>query len=83
MLIPGQSKPGNNGNNGVLHILQFSTPEPAGLICLVIRREHHQHDLPQHQSQSDHCHPPSICQAPAGAYGKGMLPVPDPYRSSD
>ena len=21
-------------------------PEPAGLLCLVIRREHHQHDLP-------------------------------------
>ena len=26
-------------------------PEPAGLLHLVIRREHHQHDLPQHQSQ--------------------------------
>ena len=25
-------------------------PEPAGLLRLVIRREHHQHDLPQHQS---------------------------------
>ena len=24
--------------------------EPAGLLRLVIRREHHQHDLPQHQS---------------------------------
>ena len=35
-------------------------PEPAGLHCLVIRREHHQHDLPQHLSQPDHCHPPSI-----------------------
>ena len=23
-------------------------PEPAGLLCLVICREHHQHDLPQH-----------------------------------
>ena len=34
-------------------------PEPAGLLRLVIRREHHQHDLPQHQSQPDHCHPPS------------------------
>ena len=29
-------------------------PEPAGLLRLVIRREHHQHDLP------DHRHPPSI-----------------------
>ena len=25
-------------------------PEPAGLLCLVIHREHHQHDLPQHQA---------------------------------
>ena len=28
--------------------------ELAGLLRLVIRREHHQHDLPQHQSQPDH-----------------------------
>ena len=35
-------------------------PEPTGLLYLVIRREHHQHDLPQHQSQPDHHHPPSI-----------------------
>ena len=28
-------------------------PEPSGLLHLVIRREHHQHDLPQHQSQPD------------------------------
>ena len=34
-------------------------PEAAGLLCLVIHREHHQHDLPQHQSQPDHRHPPS------------------------
>ena len=33
--------------------------EPALLLRLVIRREHHQHDLPQHQSQPDRCHPPS------------------------
>ena len=58
-------------------------PEPAGLLHLVIRREHHQHDLPQHQSQPDHRHPPSIRRAPAGACGKGMLPVPDPYRGGD
>ena len=58
-------------------------PEPAGLLRLVIRREHHQHDLPQHQSQPDHRHPPSIRRAPTGACGKGMLPVPDPYRGSD
>ena len=54
-------------------------PEPAGLL----RREHHQHDLPQHQSQPDRRHPPSIRRAPAGACGKGMLPVPDSYRDGD
>ena len=58
-------------------------PEPAGLLCLVICREHHQHDLPQHQSQPDRHHPPSIRQAPAGACGKDMLPVLYPYRDGD
>ena len=47
--------------------------EPAGLL--------HQHDLPQHQSQPDRLHLPSIRRAPAGACGKGMLP--DPYRGGD
>ena len=28
-------------------------PEPVGLLRLVIRREHHQHDIPEHQSQPD------------------------------
>ena len=60
-----------------------SRPEPAGLLGLVIRREHHQHDLSQRQSQPDRRHPPSIRRAPAGACGKGMLPVPDPYRGRD
>ena len=41
--------------------------EPARLLRLVIRQEHHQHDLPQYQSQPDRRHPPSIRQAPAGA----------------
>ena len=36
-------------------------PEPTGLLCLVICREHHQHDLPQHQSQPDRRHLLSIC----------------------
>ena len=36
--------------------------EPAGLLIFVIRWEHHQHDLPQHQSQPDHCHPLSYCR---------------------
>ena len=58
-------------------------PEPAGLLRLVISREHHQHDIPQHQSQPDRHHPPSFCRASAGASGKGMLPVPDPYRGGD
>ena len=58
-------------------------PEPAGLLRLVIRREHHQHDLPQHQSQPDSRHPPSIRRATAGACGKGMLPAPDLYRGGD
>ena len=58
-------------------------PEPAGLLRLVKHREHHQHDLPQHQSQSDRRHPLSIRWAPAGACGKDMLPVLDPYRGSD
>ena len=74
-------------------VLQLSTvlslaplvprPEPDGLLHLVIRREHHQHDLPQHQSQPDHRHPLSIRRAPAGACGKGMLPIPDPYQGGD
>ena len=45
--------------------------------------EYHQHDLRQYQSQPDHRHLPSIRRTPAGACGKGMLPVPDPYRGGD
>ena len=41
-----------------------SPTEPAGLLRLVICREHHQHDLPQHESQPDRRHPPSIHRAP-------------------
>ena len=58
-------------------------PEPAGLLRLVISREHHQHDLPQHQNQPDRRHPPNIRRAPTGACGKGMLLVPDPCRGGD
>ena len=61
----------------------FLRPEPAGLLRLVIRREHHQYDLPQHQSHPDRRHPPSIRRAPAGARRKGSLLVPDPYRGGD
>ena len=57
--------------------------EPAGQLRLVIRQEHRQHGLPQHQSQPDRRHPPSIRRPPAGACGKGILPVPDPYRGGD
>ena len=37
-------------------------PPPPDLNQLVIRREHHQHDLPQHQIQPDRRHPPSSCR---------------------
>ena len=57
--------------------------EPAGLLRLVIHQEHHQHDLPQHQSQPDRHHPLSIRRAPTGTCGKGMLPVLDLYRGGD
>ena len=66
-----------------LTALLLPQPESAGLLCLVKRREHHQHDLPQCQSQPDYRHLPSIGRAPAGACGKGMLPVPDPYWGGD
>ena len=46
-------------------------------------REHHEHDLPQHQRQRDHHHPPSIRRAPAVTCGKDVLPVPDTYRDGD
>ena len=58
-------------------------PEPARLLRLVIRWEHHQHDFPQHQSQPDCRHPPSIHQALPALVEKGMLSVPDPYRGGD
>ena len=35
------------------------------------------------KAQPDRRHPPSICRAPAGACGKGVLPVPYPYRGGD
>ena len=65
------------------HCPLLPLPEPAGLLRLVIRREHHEHDLPQYQSQPNRRHPPSIRRAPAGACRKDMLPVPDAYRGSD
>ena len=40
--------------------LLLPRPEPAGLLRFIIRREHHQHDLPQHQSQPDRRHLSSI-----------------------
>ena len=66
-----------------LTALLLPRPETPRLLRLVIRGEHHQHGLPQHQSKLDRHHPPSIRRAPASACGKGILPVPDPYRSSD
>ena len=77
-------------SEGVLRLctllsLAPSSPDlkPAWLLRLVIRQERHQHDLPQHESQPDSLHPPSIRRAPTVACGKGMLPVPDPYRGGD
>ena len=56
------------------HCPLFPRPEPAGLLRLIIHRENHQHDLPQHQSLPDHRHPPSIRRAPAGGCGKSYAP---------
>ena len=50
-------------------------PEAARLLRLVIRREHHQQDLLQHQSLPDRHHSPSIRRAPAGTIGKGMYSI--------
>ena len=61
----------------------LSWPEPIGLLRLVIHRDNHQHDFPQHQSQPDCHHLPSIRQAPTGACGKGMLSVLDPYQGGN
>ena len=58
-------------------------PEPAGDLRLVMHWEHHQHDLPQYQSQPDRHHPLRIRRAPGGVCWKGMLPLPDPYRGGD
>ena len=46
-----------------LTTLLLPRPEPAGLLCLVICWEHHQHDLPQSQSQPDR--PPSTEYSPS------------------
>ena len=62
----------------VMPPLLLPRSEPAGLLRLVIRREHHQYDLPQHQSQPDRHHPPSIRWAPTSACGKA-----DPYWGGD
>ena len=78
-----QRDPGlaSEGVQRLCNLLSLASSSPD-LNPLVIRREH-QFDLPQHQSQPDRRHPPSIRRAPAGACGKGMLLVPDPYRGGD
>ena len=53
----------------------FPWPESAGLLRLVIHREHQQYDLHNTKASLIRRHPPSICQTPTGACGKGMLPV--------
>ena len=59
--------------------LLLPRPKPTGLLHLVLRRKRHQHDHPQHQRQPDRHNLLSIRRALADTYGKGMLPVPDPY----
>ena len=49
-------------------------PQPAGLLHLVIHREHLQHNLPQHQSQPDRHHLPSIRWAPRQRLWKRHAP---------
>ena len=53
-------------------------PEPAGPLRLVIHREHHQHELSQHQSQLDRHHP--IIRR---SLWKMHAPVLDPYWGDD
>ena len=40
-------------------------------------------NMTSHNTKPDHRNLPSIRRAPAGACGKGMLSVPDPYRGGD
>ena len=54
-------------------------PEPTGLLRLVIRRE--LANMTSHNTKTSLM--AAIRRAPAGASGKGMLPVPDPYRGGD
>ena len=70
---------------GVLRLCTFLSlalllPDLNPLDNLLIRWEHHQQDIPQHQSQPDHRPPPSIHRAPTSTCGKGMLLFPDPCR---
>ena len=53
--------------------LLLPRPEPAKLLSLVIHREHHQHDLPQHQNQPDRRHPPSYCLRKRHAPSSGSV----------
>ena len=57
-------------------------PEPAGLLHLVIRREHHQHALPQHQSQLFAAIRWVFAELPPALVEK-HVPVLDPYRGGD
>ena len=59
--------------NQVRQVSLLSQPEPAGLLRLVIRREHHQH----HNTKVSLI--VAIRRAPISTCGKGMLPVSEPY----
>ena len=79
-------------SEGVLRFVPFShwppsSPDLNPLDCFVWSYVENITNMTSHNSQPDCHHPPSIRRAPAGAYGKGMLPVPDlypyPYRGGD
>ena len=62
-----------------------SSPDLNPLDYFVCSYVENQYDLPQHQSQPDRRHPPSIRRALVEKHvrRKGMLPVADPYRGGD
>ena len=69
-----QRDPGLASEGVLLSLAPFLTrPESTGLLHLAIRREHHQHDLPQHQSQPDRHHPPSFCSWKRHAPSSGSV----------
>ena len=56
---PKRPRPSFRRSATTCTLLSPAPSSPAGLLRLDIGREHHQHDLSQHQSQPDRRHPPS------------------------